>query len=163
MPAPTKRSDFSTLGWTTTPDGEVWTMQEPYGAYSWYAVNDQPSDKALYAFRISVPAPWVGVANGELVARATRPARTVTRWVLDEPASSYLVTVAIGDLVETEGPLGLRDADHLLDAPRPPRAGRRAPRGRRRAGLAGEAAGPFPFDSLGFLSSTPRAAWRPRR
>ncbi len=23
-------------------------MQEPYGAYSWYPVNDQPSDKALY-------------------------------------------------------------------------------------------------------------------
>ena len=29
-------------------------MQEPYGAYSWYAVNDQPSDKALYSFRITV-------------------------------------------------------------------------------------------------------------
>ena len=57
VPAPTKRSDFDTIGWTTTPDGEVWTMQEPYGAYSWYAVNDQPSDKALYSFTISAPAP----------------------------------------------------------------------------------------------------------
>ena len=35
-------------------------MQEPYGAYTWYAVNDQPSDKALYDFTISVPAPWIG-------------------------------------------------------------------------------------------------------
>ena len=23
-------------------------MQEPYGAFTWYPVNDQPSDKALY-------------------------------------------------------------------------------------------------------------------
>ena len=40
--APTDRGDFETTGWTTTDDGSVWTMQEPYGAYSWYAVNDQP-------------------------------------------------------------------------------------------------------------------------
>ena len=70
VPAPTNRSDFSTTGWTVTDDGGVWTMQEPYGAYTWYAVNDQPSDKALYSFTISAPSPWVGVANGELrVAR----------------------------------------------------------------------------------------------
>ena len=102
VPAPTKRSDFDTLGWETTPDGDVWTMQEPYGAYSWYAVNDQPSDKALYSFTITAPAPLVGVANGELVSRRTAAGQTTTRWELDEPASSYLVTIAIDDLVETK-------------------------------------------------------------
>ena len=30
--APTTRSDFNTSGWTVDDDGEVWTMQEPYGA-----------------------------------------------------------------------------------------------------------------------------------
>jgi aminopeptidase N len=151
VPAPTKRGDFNTTGWTTTADGEVWTMQEPYGAYSWYAVNDQPSDKALYDFRISVPAPWVGVANGELASRATRAGRTVTRWTLDEPAASYLVTLAIGDLVRTEdsSPSSVpitywtpRGRDDLV------RELRRAP-----AGLAWleKRLGPFPFDTLGFL------------
>ena len=99
--APTTRSDFDELGWTTTDEGETWTQQEPYGAYSWYAVNDQPSDKALYSFTIRAPAPLVGVANGELVARRTVDGTTVTRWELDRPASSYLVTLAIGDLEET--------------------------------------------------------------
>ena len=47
-------------------------MQEPFGAYTWYAVNDQPSDKALYSFTITTPAPWVGVANGELRDRRTK-------------------------------------------------------------------------------------------
>ena len=95
--APTTRSDFSTLGWTVTDDGGAWTMQEPFGAYSWYAVNDQPSDKALYDFTISVPSPMVGVANGTLDSRETSDGTTVTRWHLDEPAASYLTTIAIGD------------------------------------------------------------------
>ena len=51
-------------------DGTVWTMQEPYGAYSWYAVNDQPSDKAFYDVTIHAPEGQVGVANGRL--RVTR-------------------------------------------------------------------------------------------
>ena len=95
--APTTRSDFDTLGWQVTDSRQSWTMQEPYGAFTWYAVNDQPSDKALYDFTISTPAPWVGVANGELVSREDLDGDTVTRWHLDEPASSYLVTAAVGD------------------------------------------------------------------
>ena len=55
--APTDRADFDTTGWTTTRDRSVWTMQEPYGAYSWYAVNDHPSDKAL--LRLHDPGPRV--------------------------------------------------------------------------------------------------------
>ena len=151
VPAPTQRNDFDTTGWTTMPDGDVWTMQEPYGAYSWYAVNDQPSDKALYDVTITVPAPMVGVANGRLLSRRERDGDTVTRWRLDEPASSYLVTVAIGDLTETKDrsasgvPMSYwtpRDQPGLVDRLR------RAP-----AGLAWleERLGRFPFDSLGFL------------
>jgi aminopeptidase N len=101
-PAPTTRSDFSTTGWTVTESGEVWTMQEPYGAFTWYPVNDQPSDKALYDFTITAPEGWVGVANGELVGREDTKEGTVTTWHVDAPASSYLVTIAIGDLVMTE-------------------------------------------------------------
>jgi aminopeptidase N len=101
VPAPTTRRDFSTVGFTVTDRGEVWTMQEPYGAYSWYPVNDQPSDKALYDISVTVPSPWTGVANGRLVSTSTSSEGggdlTTTRWQLDEPASSYLVTVAIGD------------------------------------------------------------------
>ena len=70
-----RRTDFSTLGWTITRDDETWTMQEPFGAYSWYAVNDQPSDKALYDFTITAPAPMLGVANGTLESRGPRTAR----------------------------------------------------------------------------------------
>ena len=100
--APTTRSDFNTTGWTVDDDGEVWTMQEPYGAYTWYPVNDQPADKAFYDFTITAPGDWVGVANGQLQSQETVDGNTVTEWSLDAPASSYLTTIAIGDMVKTE-------------------------------------------------------------
>ena len=107
--APTDRTDFSTTGWTVARDGTVWTMQEPFGAYSWYAVNDQPSDKAFYDVTIHAPRGQVGVSNGTLVSRRTTGGRTTTRWHLPEPAAAYLITIAIGRFTETTdtGPHGL--------------------------------------------------------
>lgn len=107
--APTTRADDEGLGWHTTAAGQTWTMQEPYGAFTWFPVNDHPSDKAFYDARISVPARWVGVFNGELLSRREHAGRTVTRWHLDSPAASYLTTLAIGDFVphRYRGPHGL--------------------------------------------------------
>lgn len=149
--APVQRRDFSHTGWTVVEDGGVWTMQEPFGAYSWYAVNDQPSDKALYDITLRVPPPMVGVANGELLSQRTVDGLSVSRWRLDEPAASYLVTAALGDFeeIEDESPSGLpisywvpRGREDLVTKLR------EAP-----AGMAWleERLGPFPFDRLGFL------------
>jgi aminopeptidase N len=107
---PTTRSDVQLSGWTTTKRGEVWTMQEPFGAFTWYPVNDHPSDKAFYDVRITAPRGMVGVFNGRMVARRqVSGGRTVTRWHLDSPAAAYLTTIAIGDYVRygDRGPHGL--------------------------------------------------------
>ncbi len=101
VPAPTTRRDFSTTGLTTTDSGELWTMQEPFGAYTWYPVNDQPADKALYDITVHAPAPWTGIANGRLVDLTTTDDVTTTSWQLTEPASSYLLTLAVGDYVHS--------------------------------------------------------------
>ena len=80
--APTTRQDFDGVGWHTMRDGNTWTMQEPYGAFTWYPVNDHPSDKAYYDISIETPADVRGVAGGQLVSdevadgRAHRPAST---------------------------------------------------------------------------------------
>ncbi len=149
--APTTRSDFSTLGWTINDRDETWTMQEPFGAYSYYAVNDQPSDKALYSFTLSAPTPMVGVANGVLESRTTSHLTTVTRWVLDEPASSYLVTVTIADLEMIRE----RTVDDVPVTYWVPRAAGFAVRGLRVTPDAmkwlEERLGPFPFSSLGIV------------
>ncbi len=96
------RSDIGTLGWHTKKDGSAWTMQEPFGAFTWYPVNDHPSDKAFYDATISVPQRMVGVFNGELTDDTTTDGRRVTSWHLASPAASYLVTIAVGDFVRYE-------------------------------------------------------------
>jgi aminopeptidase N len=109
VPAPSVREDMATLGFTIDAEHEVWTMQEPYGAFTWYAANDHPSDKAFYDFTLSTPSPWTGIANGLQTSSTDDGATTTTTYELDEPAASYLVTVAFGDYERTDdvGPRGL--------------------------------------------------------
>jgi aminopeptidase N len=117
--APTTRRDIPDLGWTVTRGGQVWSIQEPYGAYTWYPVNDQPSDKAFYDITWRTQSSWHGVSNGDLVSDRVVGGRRVTHWRLTSPAASYLVTVGIGPYREyhQSGPHGLpitywvRDAD----------------------------------------------------
>ena len=96
------RPDVSSLGWHTRKDGSTWTMQEPFGAFTWYPVNVHPSDKAFYSATVSAPERMVGVFNGDLVDDTTADGRRVTSWELESPAASYLVTLAIGDYVHYE-------------------------------------------------------------
>lgn len=151
VPAPVQRSDFASTGWTVTRDGGAWTMQEPFGAYSWYAVNDQPADKARYDVTIRVPRPMVGVSGGELLSRRTTRGRTTTHWRLDEPASSYLVTVAIGDLVRTRdrAPSGV-PITYWTPRGRPALVRRLQAAPAELAWLE-QRLGPYPFASLGFV------------
>ncbi|QWZ07885.1 M1 family metallopeptidase [Nocardioides panacis] len=108
-PAPSSRGDMAGLGWQTTRDGQAWAMQEPYGAFTWYPVNDHPSDKATYRVALDVPRRWVGVSNGRLDSRRVRHGRTLTHFTNRDPMASYLMTVAIGPYVRATqtGPHGL--------------------------------------------------------
>jgi aminopeptidase N len=151
VPAPVQRTDFSKTGWTVTDDGGAWTMQEPYGAYSWYAVNDQPSDKARYDFALRVPAPFVGVANGELLARERAGGDTLTRWRLDAPASSYLVTVAFGDFTMTTDESKSGVPISYWTPPDRPDLLRRVQRAPEALAWVEDRLGRYPFDTLGIL------------
>jgi aminopeptidase N len=150
-PAPTTRSDFNTSGWTITPGGETWTMQEPYGAFTWYPVNDQPSDKAFYDISVTVPSPWVGVANGELVDQTESDGLTTSTWHLSEPASSYVVTVATGDYTRTSNTSASGvEISYWVPTDRPG-LGTGLPAAAKGLDWLEALLGPYPFDSLGFL------------
>ncbi len=96
-PAPSLRSDMAEgLGWNVDSDGSVHTFQEPYGAFTWYPVNDEPSDKALYDAAITTSADNVAVFNGTQLPSVHNGRQTTSRWHLDAPAASYLTTLAIG-------------------------------------------------------------------
>ena len=158
VPAPTRRSDFSVTGITVTDAGELWTMQEPFGAYSWYPVNDQPADKALYDVSITTDAPFRGVANGELVDTSTADGRTTTRWHLDSPASSYLTTIAVGDYRHDSGTTGSGlTVDYWV--PRGmPRVLSRLRKAPRTVDWIEERLGPYPFSTLGLVVTDSESA-----
>jgi aminopeptidase N len=84
-------------GWVTTRDGAM-VVGEPEGNMTWYPVNDHPTDKATYAFEITVPAGKVAVANG-LQPQGPTTADGWTTWYWDAPdqQASYLTTATIGD------------------------------------------------------------------
>ncbi len=107
--APSTRSDMPRVGWHTNRDGQVWTMQEPFGSFTWYPSNDHPSDKAFYDVTVDAPGNWVGVSNGAMTHRETKDGRTVTRFHNSDPMASYLTTIAIGPYrrYQQTGPRGL--------------------------------------------------------
>jgi aminopeptidase N len=110
VPLPSSRSDAPEgLGLRGLPGGEAWTMQEPYGAFTWYPANDIPSDKARYDIRVTVPAGWTAVAGGEPAGQTSGPDGDTFRWHSSDPTASYLMTLAIGHYTRRDlvGPHGL--------------------------------------------------------
>ena len=84
------------IGWFDLGTNSV-AVGEPFGAQTWYPVNDHPTDKATYTFTLDVPGSLVGVANGVLTNDDAGDGRRVTSWEMTDPMASYLATVTVGD------------------------------------------------------------------
>jgi aminopeptidase N len=92
---PSVRRDARTIGLSVLPDGSAYALQEPYGALTWYPVNDHPSDEALYDVAITVPRGWAGVTGGVLRGTSARADQVTYRWHAADPTASYLVALGI--------------------------------------------------------------------
>ncbi|MEU7846895.1 M1 family metallopeptidase [Micromonospora parva] len=146
-PMPSKRGDSHPLGLTVDSDGGIWTMQEPFGAFTWYPANDHPSDEALYDITVTAPKGWTGVASGTPVGHS---GNTFT-YRSTAPVASYATTLAVGRYKKLTaiGPHGIpvttwyraKDARYLPMLKRSP------------AFLTWleQRFGPYPFDSAGLV------------
>jgi aminopeptidase N len=85
-------------GWQHSGD-TIFTLDEPEGAATWYPLNDHPSDKATYSFYLTVPEPYVAVANGSLLDTQELEGRRTYVWEMEQPMANYLASVVAGDLV----------------------------------------------------------------
>jgi aminopeptidase N len=95
LSGPAVRKDADKIGFTVRPDGSAFAIQEPYGALTWYPVNDHPSDEALYDIAITVPRGWAGVSSGVLQDTSRSGDRTTFSWHAADPIASYLVALGI--------------------------------------------------------------------
>ncbi|WP_285661066.1 M1 family metallopeptidase [Actinorhabdospora filicis] len=152
--APASRADSlgDGLGLRAEPDGSLWTMQEPYGAFTWYPVNDHPSDEALYDITVSVPRGYAGVASGRFAGEREVGDSTVFTWRSADPVASYLTTLAVDrfERMTLTGPRGLPVTVWL-----PTGTGRVLRRVTARIpeylAFLEERYGPYPFDSAGVV------------
>lgn len=140
---------FALIGWQNFGDG-IFVASEPSGASGWYPVNDHPLDKATYTFRITVPQPYVVVANGRLTDEIAEGDLTTYVWEHDFPMASYLVTVGIDDFVREEqmGPGGVVIRHYF-----PPELAERAARDfantPEMVAFFSDTFGPYPFEAYG--------------
>ena len=146
-------------GWVSYAGG-TYAISEPEGAAVWYPVNNHPRDKATYTFKITVPNPYVAVANGLLLNTINNGTTTTYVWEAADLTASYLVniTIALFEIDEREGPERLplisffeggliADAEIALsDLPD-------------MISFFSETFGPYPFESYGIIviDATPRA------
>jgi aminopeptidase N len=95
-PGPATDLSLGATGWLGTASGAV-TLSEPIGSETWFPVNDHPSDKATYDFRVTVPRGLQVLANGEEAGRSPGGAGLMTyHWSEQTPMASYLAMIAIG-------------------------------------------------------------------
>jgi len=154
QPVPvTDGTDLFDVGWQT--DGrEAFVVSEPTGAATFFPVNDHPTDKATYTFRVTAPADQVVAANG-LLASKDDIGHGTTSWTYEarDPMASYLVQIAIGDyeLVKADEVDGVvvRHAFHRSLAAE---ARVTAERTAEMIRLLAEVYGPYPFESYGVLA-----------
>jgi len=151
IPQPMRSAEGYPVGWQHSGD-TIFTLDEPEGAASWYPLNDHPSDKATYSFRLTVPKPYTAVANGTLTGTEEGDGHTTFIWEMGQPMANYLSSVVIGELVEerTVSPGGVPIRDFF--------ATDIASEARATFASTGEAIdyfvelfGPYPFDVYGVV------------
>ncbi|WP_040491145.1 M1 family metallopeptidase [Ilumatobacter nonamiensis] len=100
-PSPVRSAAGVEVGWDPGEAGSSYVLNEPDGARTWMPANDHPSDKARWTFDLTVAPDRIAVANGALERRGDDGGRWV--WHQDEPMSTYLVQVIVGDYELIDG------------------------------------------------------------
>ncbi|HEX4817279.1 MAG TPA: M1 family metallopeptidase [Nonomuraea sp.] len=150
-----KREDISMLGFHVGRGGAAWALQEPFGSFTWFPVNDHPSDEALYDVAITVPEGWSGVAHGTYEGRSTAGGRSTFRWRSTHPVASYLTVFAADRfrMYRDKGPRGIPITYWVRPADVP----RQLPVMRRMPAIVRwleKKLGPYPFPSAGLVATS---------
>lgn len=139
------------VGWQHAGD-TIYTLDEPEGAATWFPVNDHPSDKAQYVFRLTVPEPYVAAANGVLIRTDAGDKDRTYVWNMDQPMASYLATVSVGEyeLEESTDSNGIAIRNYFAPEVADPARKAFAHTGEMLVFFA-DLFGPYPFDTYGAL------------
>ncbi len=144
------------IGWTPSLISfGIYTVNEPAGAKSWYAVNDHPLDKATYSYEVTVDRDYMVVCNGNLVGTEQNDGHITYEWDVTIPMASYLTTLSVGKLKHTTfSKPGWMPIDLYYSATLEAevlREGGAFAKLQEMTEFYEQLFGPYPFDSLGFV------------
>jgi len=93
------------------PDGPlIYTLSEPWLAYTWWPVKEDNRDKATLEIAVTVPSGLTVVANGVLVETMdASPGWTAWRWRSRYPIAPYLVAFSAARYTTFSSTLELED------------------------------------------------------
>ena len=128
-------------------------MSQPDGAMSWYPLNNHPSDKATYTFRLTVDDPYTALATGVLqeVIAVDEDTNTFV-WEMTDAMSAQVSGIAIGEyeLVESVAPNGV-PLNSYFPVGTPPEVIAAFDRTGEILAWAEELLGEYPFDVYGVV------------
>lgn len=91
---------------------QVWSQCQDEDARHWIPCHDKPHVKVPLAVRVTVPAGFDVLSNGNVTADSTKANRRVVAFELTEAVPSYLVTLVVGHFDK------IRDRDAVLPSGR---------------------------------------------
>jgi aminopeptidase N len=146
-------TDLFEVGWQRDGD-EAYVVSEPSGAGTFFPVNDHPTDKATYAFEITVPTGQVAATNGLLQgSRDLGDGRTAWTYAARDPMASYLVQIAIGDYELVDGgTVGGVRIRHVLHRSFAQAAKATVSRTAEMLDVLDDVFGPYPFEAYGVVA-----------
>jgi aminopeptidase N len=77
---------------------QIWTQGETEATSVWVPTIDRTNQKTTQLFNLTVPAKYVSLSNGKLIAQKVNGDGTRTdTWSMDQPHAPYLFFMGVGD------------------------------------------------------------------
>ncbi|MEY3903311.1 MAG: hypothetical protein RL189_2617 [Pseudomonadota bacterium] len=78
----------------------IWTQGQDTDSPFWFPCQDDPRMKMTVLQRLSFPAAWKGLGNGQCVSDVVEGGWRTQEWILRHPHAPYLVAFACGEFHE---------------------------------------------------------------
>jgi aminopeptidase N len=79
---------------------QIWSQGEAANNHFWFPTYDHPNDKMTWELVATVPAGYTAISNGSVVGdRRHRDGTRTLTWRQEKPASTYLVSLIVGQYV----------------------------------------------------------------
>jgi aminopeptidase N len=80
--------------------GMIYTQGEGEDNHYWLPTYDYPDDKATTEAYVTVPKDWTAISNGRLIGVQNLADAKVFHWKMDQPYSTYLISLVAGQYVQ---------------------------------------------------------------